>query len=229
MCTSKKQPILSSLTFFYPLYRFFKLFLLSELWRELSAADFEFNAIGTLYRAKQNNFSWSIALNGIHNTDKVTSIAPFLDNLNNATADQTIPQAQYKVGYSPTAIWAVPSLGIDPKTGMEMFLSKNGAITNTWNANDKVYAGDMAPSWTGSFGTDVTFRQFSAGMYFHYQIGVKVYNQTIADMENADITYNVDSRAASDQRWVPGMTNALYKGLSTNGLVSNPTYCNHPV
>ncbi|HEY2582543.1 MAG TPA: SusC/RagA family TonB-linked outer membrane protein [Mucilaginibacter sp.] len=188
---------------------------------------FEFSAIGTVYRATQNNFSWSIALNGIHNTDKVTSIAPFLDNLNsvnNTTADQTVPQAQYKVGYSPSAIWAVPSLGIDPKTGMEMFQKKDGSVTETWDANDKVFAGNMTPSFAGSFGTDLTFRQFAAGAYFNYQLGAKVYNQTLADMENADLTYNVDSRAASPQRWVPGMTNALYKGLSADGLITNPTY-----
>jgi len=188
---------------------------------------FEFSLIANLFKAEKNNFSIDLTFNGIHNKSIITSVSPFINNLNvanNTTANQTAVQPQYIVGNSPTAIWAVPSLGIDPANGKEIFQSKAGATTENWNANDKVVAGDMTPSLTGSFGTDVTYKQFAFGMYFRYQLGAKVYNQTLADMENADLTYNVDSRAASAQRWTAGMTNALYKGISANGLLSNPTY-----
>jgi len=42
-------------------------------------------------------------------------------------------------------------------------------------------------------------------------------------IENADLIYNVDSRAASN-RWKQPGDNALYKPLSLNGMVSSPTY-----
>lgn len=162
----------------------------------------EFNVMGAIYKAVRNNLSWNLRLNGTWNKDMVV-----------------------EEGYSATAIWAVPSLGLDPQTGKEMFLKKDGSKTAIWDANDKVLAGDLLPSMAGSFGTDATFRQFSAGIYFNYQLGAKVYNQTLADrIENADITYNVDRRAAA-QRWSPtNTTDFLYKALSVNGLVSDPTY-----
>ncbi|MNE56523.1 hypothetical protein D3C80_1514340 [compost metagenome] len=76
----------------------------------------------------------------------------------------------------------------------------------------------------GAFGTDVSFRQFSAGIYFNYQLGAKVYNQTLADrIENANIIYNVDRRAYNE-RWLQPNTEFIYKPLSVNGLVSDPTY-----
>jgi len=76
----------------------------------------------------------------------------------------------------------------------------------------------------GSFGTSVSVKNITAGIYFNYQFGAKIYNQTLADrLENADLTYNVDRRAA-DNRWTQPGDNALYKSLSLNGMITSPTY-----
>nr|WP_199077310.1 SusC/RagA family TonB-linked outer membrane protein [Pedobacter sp. ASV19] len=158
----------------------------------------EFNIIGTILKATRNNLSWKLRVNGSLNKDKITQIAPYLLAVNagsNTTADQTKLQPQYLQGYSLTSIWAVPSLGLDPQTGQEMFRKKDGSTTTTWDANDKVLAGNLLPSMAGSIGTDATFRQFSAGIYFNYQLGAKVYNQTLVDqVENTNYIYNVDQR-----------------------------------
>jgi TonB-linked SusC/RagA family outer membrane protein len=187
----------------------------------------EFSAIGTIYKAVKNNLRWNISVNGIWNKDKITEVSPHIlawNNDNNLVEDQTRPQDRYLEGYSPTSIWAVQSLGLDPQTGKEIFLKKDGSTTNIWDANDKVLAGDLRPSLVGAFGTDVSFRQFSAGIYFNYQLGAKVYNQTLADrIENANIIYNVDRRAYNE-RWSQPNTEFIYKPLSVNGLVSDPTY-----
>lgn len=192
---------------------------------EIENGGFEFTVAATLYRSAKNNLNWNVMLNAFHATDKINTIAPYLENVNvgsNVDFTQTHPQSQYVVGKSVYSIWAVPSLGIDPQTGNEIFLKKDGATTTTWDANDKVYAGSLTPSWTGSFGTDLTFRQFSAGVYFNYQYGAKVYNQTMADIENANIDFNVDARALVN-RWSQGQSTA-YKALSPNGLMYAPTY-----
>jgi len=76
----------------------------------------------------------------------------------------------------------------------------------------------------GSFGTTLAIKNISAGIYFYYQYGASYYNQTLADyVENADINYNVDARAASN-RWTKSGDVALYKALSVNGLATSPTY-----
>ncbi|MCX2452450.1 SusC/RagA family TonB-linked outer membrane protein [Pedobacter sp. PLR] len=193
----------------------------------ISNKGLEFNAVAAIYKSTKNNLNWSLRLNGMWNKDKVTEVAPHLLALNkdnNITADQTRLQHQYLIGYSPTAIWAVRSLGIDPQTGKELFQKKDGSGTTVWDANDKIMAGDLLPALTGSFGTDATFRQFSAGIYFSYQLGAKVYNQTLTDrLENADLNYNVDRRANSD-RWSQSGAPFIYKPLAINGLLNAPTY-----
>lgn len=188
----------------------------------IESNGFEFSTMGTVYKSKKDNINWNIVVNGLYNRDKVNNIAPFIESVNNSSniGNQQNIQPQYQVGYAPSSIWAVPSLGLDPQTGKEIFVKKDGTTTNTWDANDKVFAGNLTPSWLGSFGTDVTFRQFSVGMYFNYQLGAKVYNYTKADIENADINYNVNHDVAFAQRWTSG-TAALYKSLSV--LFTDPT------
>ena len=171
---------------------------------------------------------WSVRVNGIHNEDQVLSTSSYIDSVNrrnNSTSvDQTRPQPRYIAGQSLTGIWAVRSLGIDPATGQEKFVKADGSQTFTWNAADKILAGDFTPEWQGSFGTSVTVKNISAGIYLNYQVGASYYNQTLADkLENADINYNVDQRAASN-RWQRAGDLALYKALSVNGMATSPTY-----
>ena len=188
---------------------------------------FEFDLNYSIIRNVKKGIYWSVRLNGIHNKDQILVTSEYIDVYNTAndatTIDQAIPQARYKEGQSLTGIWAVRSSGIDPATGQERFLKADGTETFTWDAADKIFAGDLSPKWIGSFGTSVSVKNISAGIYFNYQGGAKFYNQTLADMENADLAYNADSRAV-DRRWKQPGDHALYKQLSLNGLVTSPTY-----
>ncbi|MES2773056.1 MAG: SusC/RagA family TonB-linked outer membrane protein [Bacteroidota bacterium] len=188
----------------------------------------EFDLNYAIIKNAKKGIVWNIRLNGIHNEDRIIATSEWLDKVNKANdampVDQTRPQPRYINGQSLTAIWAVHSLGIDPATGKEKFRKANGTETFTWDAADKITAGDMSPNWLGSFGTNVTVKNITAGIYFNYQFGAKMYNQTLADrLENADLTYNVDSRAAGN-RWTRPGDNALYKPLSLNGMATSPTY-----
>jgi hypothetical protein len=168
---------------------------------------------------------WSVNVNGIHNENRITAISNYIDSLNViSTGDQTRPQPKYVVGQSLTGIWAVRSLGIDPATGQEKFLKADGTESFTWSASDRILAGDLNPKWRGSFGTSLSVKNISAGIYCTYQLGASYYNQTLADyVENANINYNVDERAAAN-RWSQPNDIALYKPLYVNGLATSPTY-----
>ncbi|HSC53407.1 MAG TPA: SusC/RagA family TonB-linked outer membrane protein [Phnomibacter sp.] len=188
----------------------------------------EFDANYTIISNAKKGITWTVRVNGLHNQDNIVTTSEYINNWNavqdNMKVDQTRPQPKFLEGQSLTGIWAVRSLGIDPATGMEKFMKADGSTTFTWDAADKVNVGDLTPDWIGSFGTAVTVKNISAGIYFNYQYGAKMYNQTLADrIENADLTYNVDARAASN-RWTQPGDNALYKPLSLNGMVTSPTY-----
>lgn len=190
-------------------------FTLYENYGEIENNGFEAGLIANVYQSVQHNMKINLSLNVLHAKDQINAVGPQLYNVNEAgnLADQRTIQPKYVVGRSPFAIWAVPSLGIDAQTGNEIFLKKDGSSTMIWDANDKIYAGSLMPEWQGSFGADLSYHRWSFGAFFNYQYGARVYNQTMADIENADANYNLDARALSSKRWTPGTANAAYKGL----------------
>jgi len=185
---------------------------------EITNKGLEIAAMATIYHAPKNNFRINIIANALHATDKITSAGSHFNNVNNynnVTAPQYTIQPQYIVGESPYTIWAVPSLGVDPSTGKETFLKKDGSSTMIWDANDKVRVGSLMPEWVGSLGTDISLRKFSLAAFFNYQYGAKVYNQTMADIENASVNENLDARALNAKRLFGSPT------FATTRLVEN--------
>jgi hypothetical protein len=114
----------------------------------------EFDLNYNIIRDTKKGIAWNIRVNGIHNEDRITASSAYLDTMNIAnnaiSTDQTRPQPRYINGQSLSGIWAVRSLGIDPATGQEKFLKANGTETFTWDAADKILAGDLSPKWSGS-------------------------------------------------------------------------------
>lgn len=105
------------------------------------------------------------------------------------------PQLHFIEGESINAIWAVRSLGIDPATGDEVYLTKNGEKTMVWRTEDQVVCGDAMPKLTGTFGVNVDYKGVFMNMSFYYQLGGQVYNQTLVNrVENAYVGLNVDKR-----------------------------------
>lgn len=105
------------------------------------------------------------------------------------------PQLHFIEGESMNAIWAVRSLGIDPATGDEVYLTKNGEKTMVWRTEDQVVCGDAMPKLTGTFGVNVDYKGVFMNMSFYYQLGGQVYNQTLVNrVENAYVGLNVDKR-----------------------------------
>lgn len=206
-------------------------FLNFNYYDNLGAIESKGLEFGLNYRIVNNTkkgIVWSAIVNGIHYEDRVKSISNYLQSLttfnDGSSVDQTRLQPHYLVGQSLTGIWVDRSLGIDPATGKEKFLMADGSESFTWSTADKTLASDLTPKLQGSFGTTVSLKNISAGIYCNYQFGASYYNQTLADyLENADLNYNVDARAASSRWKQPGDV-ALYKQLSVNGLSTSPTY-----
>lgn len=154
-----------------------------------------------------------------HNKNQVTEISDALKNYNSEQdANETkSPIIRYEEGQSMTAIWAVRSLGIDPATGKEMFLKKDGVTTTyDYTTDDYIIAGDSNPIIHGTFGFNGEWKGVGLNLLFSYQWGGDYYNQTLVDrVENANVAYNVDSRIFRDT-WQKEGDVALYKRITSN-------------
>lgn len=152
-----------------------------------------------------------------HNVNKVTKISDALSSFNREqdATNTTSPIIRYEEGQSMTAIWAVKSLGIDPATGRELFMKKDGTTTYDYTTDDYIIAGDSNPKIHGSFGFNGEYKGIGLSLLFTYQAGGDYYNQTLVDrVENVNIANNVDRRVFSDT-WNEAGDISLYKHISS--------------
>ena len=80
--------------------------------------------------------------------------------MNKAGQASVTGTTRYYDGGSPTAIWAVRSAGIDPATGKELFIKKDGSYSFDYDVNDEVVVGDTQPKLEGVLGTTFITRAF---------------------------------------------------------------------
>lgn len=166
---------------------------------------------------KQSIF-WNVMVNAIHNKNEIKEISNSLRTMNEKNDAltgtlQTKPQLRFEEGQSVNAIWAVRSAGIDPSNGKEVYITRTGELSYNWNAADKVIVGDALATISGNLGTQFSYKGLQLSVYGSYQLGGKLYNQTLADrIENADIRYNVDERVLLG-RWINPGDVTFFKGL----------------
>ena len=113
---------------------------------------------------------------------------------------------EYYEGASLTSIYGMKSLGISPTNGKEIYLRRNGDVTDVWSADEWTIIGDTAPKGQGSFGYTLSYKQLSMFASFLYTFGGDAYNNTLVSyVENADIKNdNVDKRILLDRWQKPG-------------------------
>ncbi|WP_316793208.1 SusC/RagA family TonB-linked outer membrane protein [Pedobacter frigoris] len=187
---------------------------------KLRNKGYELKATGFLMMDPKG-FTWSVSGALMHNKNKVVETSQALKDAQAGTLNGTAdPGRLYIEGYSSNDIWVVPSLGIDPSTGKELYLGKDGLPTYTWKASDIVSVGSTDPTIFGNFSTMVKYKEFSVNASFRYTVGAQQYNSTLVSrVETNSYKYNVDSRVY-DSRWQQPGDIAAFKGL----LVTTPTF-----
>lgn len=177
---------------------------------------FELAASLWLLRDTERRVMWSVTGNLSYNKDKITKLSDAMKAANEKLAKNggSNPNRILREGDSQNVIYAVPSLGIDPSSGEEIFLKKNGEVTKLWDSADRVNCGISEPKYRGNLSTMVRYKDLTFNMSFGYRWGGQLYNQTLIDrVENADKRYNVDERVFND-RWQKPGDKTFFKGIN---------------
>ena len=174
---------------------------------------------------KSRDFMWRLTANMLHTTTKYYNIGDALEKLNTeGRASQSL--IRYYDGASTTSLWAVRSLGIDPMTGNEVYLKKNGEYTFKWDSDEEVEVGDTNPKAQGNFGTTIRWKGFSLGLNFQYRLGGQTTLNTllkkVENISNTSIKYNQDRRALHD-RWQKPGDNAKFKRIDDTSTTNMST------
>ncbi len=172
--------------------------------------------VSPVYMPEQR-IKWDISVNATHITSKYANIGDSFSKLNESGQASLAGTVRYYDGGSPTAIWAVRSAGIDPATGKELFIKKDGTRSFDYDVSDEVVVGDTEPTVEGVFGTTFYFKGLSLGCYFRYQLGGQVFNtslfQKVENIGTEEVYLNQDRRALYN-RWSESNREAQFKGIS---------------
>lgn len=170
---------------------------------------------GFIIRDDKRKINWMVGAQLVYNKNKITHLSQAIKDQTEAymTSDADDDDASgiqnlFYEGRPQNAIYAVRSLGIDPSTGKEIYLDRDGNITDTWKAKDKVYCGSADPKYRGILNTMFQWGDFTLNASFGYYWGGKVYNSTLRDRVevglNAIQNQNVDERVLSQRWYEPG-------------------------
>ncbi|MDE7374070.1 MAG: SusC/RagA family TonB-linked outer membrane protein, partial [Odoribacter sp.] len=107
---------------------------------ELENRGFELKATAFVVRNTEKRVIWSVTGALVYNRDKILKLSKAMREANEKLQQTSgsVPNQIWKEGDPMNAIYVVPSLGIDPSTGKELFLKKNGEVSYTWDANARV-------------------------------------------------------------------------------------------
>ena len=167
------------------------------------------------------DLQWSLSLNYSYNRNKVKKVSDALKALNqkNLGVDSlnrgTTPLPLYEEGESLTALKVVPSAGIDPATGKEIYIKRDGTYTFTYDPNDRRVFGDTSPWAYGSLTSYLMYKGFSLNANFGYSLGATVYNSTLASrVEGTTPKQNADRRVL-ESRWKQAGDVTRYRDIAS--------------
>ena len=167
------------------------------------------------------DLQWSLSLNYSYNRNNVKKVSDALKALNqkNLGVDSlnrgTTPLPLYEEGESLTALKVVPSAGIDPATGKEIFIKRDGTYTFTYDPNDRRVFGDTSPWAYGSLTSYLMYKGFSLNANFGYSLGATVYNATLASrVEGTTPKQNADRRVL-ESRWKQAGDVTRYRDIAS--------------
>lgn len=174
-----------------------------------------FNAQATYYilRKMDQRFWWSVRGTVRLGSSKLDGIGNRLESFNKQGREgdedgQNKTTKRFYDGADPDDIWAVRSAGIDPATGREIFIKKNGELTYDFSYDDEVIIGSSRPKVEGVLGSSFSWKGFSMNFDFRYRLGGYSFNSVLFNkVENIttnQLKYNQDKRALYDRWQKPG-------------------------
>ena len=180
----------------------------------LKSEGYEFRVSYNVINRPSDKLLVKIHFTGAANRGVYGGFLDALDNMNDAYRREDgwkyslNSLNHYRDGSSPNDFWAMRSLGIDPATGREIFLTGEGRQTYEYNPNDRVVVANTRPDIEGVFGLTLRYLKLTLNANMRYSVGGYKYNSALFNkveniMQN-NIVYNQDKRALYGRWKNPG-------------------------
>ncbi len=178
---------------------------------------------------RDRDMDWNVTFSAAHEKNKIRKLSNAMKAMNdealkleNSQGDKGV-QRMYEVGRSQTALMVVRSMGIDPMTGNEIYIKRDGSLTFDYDPKDKVQVGDTKPKMQGFINSNFTWKGINLYLNFGYEFGAKQFNSTLANkVEGANPQYNTDARVLKD-RWKKPGDIAMFRRIDDQSTVYQST------
>lgn len=164
----------------------------------------------------RRDMTWNIGFTGIVQKAKYGGLDKALESLNKLEQEDK-SLIRFYDGASPDDLWAVYSYGIDPASGREVFLKKDGTLTYEYNGSDQRVVGNSRPTVEGVLNTSFMWKGFSVSVALRYRVGGDAFNdalyQKVENISDDNVFKNQDKRALYD-RWKKPGDMARFKAIS---------------
>lgn len=186
---------------------------------EVKNRGWELSLSGFPIRDLKHDFTWMMSGQLVYNKSWISKLSQAVKEQTEAYRQQDVDVASlFYEGRPQNAIYAVKSLGIDPANGQELFLDRDGKVTDVWQAGDKVFCGQADPKYRGNYSNILRYKNWTLNFTFTYYWGGYTYNSTLLDKVEVSIyqlqDQNVDRRAYTD-RWMKPGDVTFFKGYTT--------------
>ncbi|HEY8387714.1 MAG TPA: SusC/RagA family TonB-linked outer membrane protein [Parasegetibacter sp.] len=185
---------------------------------EMLNRGIELNAKAMLYKRGKSYVNLIVGI--VRNVNTIEKISNSLQAWNEAQDKLTTnkPRVRYIEGQSINTIWGVPSVGINPASGREIFITPDGKRTDIWSPLYQQPIGVTDPDFEGNVGLNAAYEGLQLSLYFRYRSGGQMYNSTLVErVENANKQYNTDIRVL-EERWQNPGDITLFKDVRDNAI-----------
>ncbi|WP_157637857.1 SusC/RagA family TonB-linked outer membrane protein [Flexithrix dorotheae] len=159
-----------------------------------------------------NDFSWTANLNMGFVKNKVLSLpentSPEGDFLEGSASQRAI------VGHSVNTFYLIRYSGINSETGDAEWLTRDGEITNSPTASDRVIVGSAIPDLTGGFSNTLKYKGFDLNIFFTFVQGNKVFRGGRRFTENMGSSFNKSTELLD--YWTQPGDNSFAPALSSS-------------
>lgn len=166
------------------------------------------------------NFRWNTDFNISFNQNKVETIASGISFLNmwGAVDSRTNAIALVK-GYGLGEFYGYVAKGVDPATGQQLYLTKDGSLTNNPAPPDRILLGNAQPKFVYGFTNSFSYKNFDLLVFIQGSQGNKIFNA--GRLESEAMIFGINQSTAILNRWKKAGDITDIPAVAENGSFNN--------
>ncbi|THD69984.1 TonB-dependent receptor [Robertkochia marina] len=162
------------------------------------------------------DFEWTTSLNlGINENEVLSLPGASVDDQGREFISGSASQRAI-VGQSVNTFYLIRYNGVNPETGDAEWLDKDGNVTTTPTADDRVIVGDANPDFVGGFRNTLKWKNFDLNFFFNFSYGNDIMIDGLRFTDNPNGFFNKRAQLLDvwenpgDEAYVPSFSSSTF-------------------